>query len=316
MSTLTAKSTMLVVKVRMPKEYKSEFIGWQTRLNTEIAAFPGFVSLEILSPSQSSDGQWAIFQRFSSEERLRAWEASKQYSQLIRDLKTILRDEAHEIEQNTFESSNLQSTVTEVFVTQVRPDKSQAYQEWTGKIHQIEAMFPGFRGVYFQSPQSDQSKNWITFLQFDTAENMDRWMNSAERKQILDQSESLINSIETHRVISPYSGWFASVTKDGKAPALWKQTMLILLVLFPIVMIEFKYLSPLLTGLNLSLSTFIGNAISVSLISWPMMPIAIGFLGWWLAPEGDKIKKSIYGFIIVLLLYLIEIGMFWNFFHK
>ena len=89
--------------------------------------------------------------------------------------------------------------------------------------------------------------------------------------------------------------------------------MIVLLVLFPIVMLEIKFLSPLTSGLNPSLATFIGNAISVSLVSWPMIPIAIWFLEWWLSPQEDKrLQATLVGTGVVLLLYLLEIALLWR----
>ena len=56
------------------------------------------------------------------------------------------------------------------------------------------------------------------------------------------------------------------------------------MLLFPIVMLELRFLAPLTRGLNPVFATFIGNAISVSLLAWPVMPIANRALGWWLRP--------------------------------
>lgn len=194
---------------------------------------------------------------------------------------------------------------TEVFVTQVDPEKEEAFRAWIAKIHQAEATFPGFRGMYVQSPV--QGRNWITFLHFDTEENLERWLHSQERQKILLESQPLIVSLESHR-ISPYGGWFTSIEK----PSVWKQTMLVLLVLFPIVMLELKFLTPLTKGLNPSIATFIGNAISVALIAWPLMPLAISCLKWWLAPKIDR-RTNIFGAGIIVAVYLLEIALFWNF---
>ncbi len=205
-------------------------------------------------------------------------------------------------------------SVTEVIVTQVSPDKEEAFQKWAAKIHHAEAKFPGFRGVYVQSPRQSKGHSWITLLQFDSTANLDRWLDSSERQEVLKESSDFITSLESHRMVSPYAGWFASIAQTGEIPSVWKQTMIVLLVLFPIVMFELKYLMPWIEGLNSSVGTFIGNAISVTLISFPMMPIAIVFLGWWLAPAGkNRLQKTILGTIMVLGLYLIEIVLFWRF---
>ncbi len=216
------------------------------------------------------------------------------------------------MEDIEWDNSNMRSNVTEVFVTKVSSDKAEAFREWVAKIHRVEVKFPGFRGMFVQSPSSNQGENWITFLQFERQENLDAWLRSPERKAILDEAGTLINSLESHRVISPYAGWFPSTYLADSEIPVWKQTMIILLVLFPIVMLELKFLSPLTKSLNSSLATFMANAISVSLISWPFMPIAIKYLKWWLTPTGNAKKSELKGIILILGLYILEIVVFWK----
>lgn len=308
------EATILSIKIRVRPDLKNAFADWQAKLNTVIAAFPGFVSLEILSPSQPDSIEWVVIQRFYSPECVKSWQASKEYKELIDELKVLLGNEgADSIQEEQKAADKLKGGVTEVFITQVSRDKIKAFQTWVAKIHQVEAKFPGFRGVYLQSPGTGEGKNWITLLQFDTPENLDRWLASSERQKVLSESKSFISALESHRVVSSYGGWFSSVAKSGELPPVWKQTMIVLLVLFPIVVFELKYLSPLTAVFNSSVATFIGNAISVTLISWPMMPIAIWFLGWWLSPEGDKRLKTLLGTCVVGVLYLIEIALLWNF---
>ncbi len=301
----------IVMTVRVRNECMTEFVDWQTKLNACISTFPGFISLEILSSIKDTQPVWMIVQRFSNAESSLGWRESKEHKQLIEELGKLLGSNAiQEVESSI---SDLQNGVTEVFVTQVSPDKEEAFRQWIAKIHQAEAKFPGFRGMYVQSPTQEQGRNWLTFLHFDNAENLDRWLCSSERQKVLIESKSLISSLESHRVISPYAGWFASIEKDGQLPSVWKQTMVVLLVLFPIVMLELKFL-PLLTGnFNPAVATFIGNALSVTLIAWPMMPIAIGLLNWWLSPKKDNIQRTnIFGTCIVIGLYFLEIAIFWN----
>lgn len=165
-----------------------------------------------------------------------------------------------------------------------------------------------------QSPPQGKSGHWITLLQFDTMDHLDRWLQSPERLALIKESAPIVSALETHRVISPYAGWFASIARVANLPPAWKQSMITLLVLFPIVMLELKYLNPLTVGLGASLSTFIGNALSVALISFPVMPIAIWLLGWWLSPDPrNEPAATRYGTLLVILLYLIEIAIFWFF---
>lgn len=305
------EETFIVTKIKLLPNSSYAFADWQADFNAAIAIFPGFVSLEITSSYTQEQPYWLVVQRFHNAESLKSWVQSPIRKELLSSLQPILKDGMEGIKDNSKVDFGQQGGITEVFVTQVNPEKEEAYRQWIAKIHQVEAKFPGFRGVYVQSPSQNQGKNWITLLQFDKQENLDRWLSSPERQQVLTESRMLIDSLESHRVISPYAGWFSSLSVKGESPPVWKQTMIILLVLFPLVMLEVKFLMPQLSGLNRSLETFIGNAISVTLVSWPMMPIAIYFLGWWLSPHAGP-RQTILGTLIVLGLYVLEVLLFWN----
>lgn len=311
--TVTDKITIFTTKVKVPPECMAAFSDWQAKLNTAIAKSPGFVSLEILSSLEKEMPTWTLVQRFHDPRDVVAWRASPDRLKLLEELKGLLGKEGQGfIQEMETESSNLQGGVTEVFVTQIALEQEEAYREWIAKIHRVEATFPGFRGMYVQSPKTSNGRCWITLLQFDTPENLDRWLSSSERQEVLKESTSLISSFESHRIISPYAGWFSSIAKDG-VPAVWKQTMVVLLVLFPVVMFELKYLSPWTANLNLSLGTFIGNAISVSLLAWPLMPLAIWLLSWWLIPSSKhNLGVTLGGFLLMMGLYAAEIALLWH----
>jgi uncharacterized protein len=302
------KTNIILTRIKVSPEATEPFVDWQSKLQNVIANFPGFVSFEIVAPSEKQ-AYWTLVQRFSDASSARAWKRSEQRKGLFNDWSSV-HDE--DFEEGLSEERRLDG-VTEVIVTEVDPKKTSLYRQWLSKIQQAEAKLPGFRGMYVQSPQEGQGRYWLTFLQFDTAENLDKWLASPERQEILKDLDPLIKAFESHRVISPYAGWFGSIAKTGAIPPAWKQTMLVLLVLFPIVMLEFKFLNPLLRGLNPSLATFIGNAISVSLISWPTMPIAISYFRWWLTPQAlNRTRINWTGSCIVIAIYLLEIIIFWH----
>ncbi len=109
---------------------------------------------------------------------------------------------------------------------------------------------------------------------------------------------------------SAFAGWFPAAD-DRPAPPAWKQTCLVLLALFPVVMLEMRFLSPLLVGLPGAAATFIGNAISVSLVSWPLIKIAAFCLNWWLQPTPQRRwLREAQGAVALACLYLIELAAF------
>jgi uncharacterized protein len=101
----------------------------------------------------------------------------------------------------------------------------------------------------------------------------------------------------------------------GKGPPNWKTAMLVLLGLFPIVMLELKFLSPNLSslGMHASLETFIGNSISVAITSFFTMPLFVSWFGWWLFPEkGLEERLTAKGLTMLGLLYAVEIIALWR----
>ena len=66
-----------------------------------------------------------------------------------------------------------------------------------------------------------------------------------------------------------------------------------------------------LGGQHLAVATFIGNAISVSLVSWPLMQIAVFCMKWWLQPSpAHRRRAEILGIAAMLGLYLMELIAF------
>ncbi len=314
MQTPISDTNVVTLRAQIRPDAKIHFIEWQGHLNEAITGYPGFISLEILTPSNILSGEWVIVQRFQDKASILKWRQSPEHERLYNDLKALTVDsDPNAIQEEMTTTSNINAGVTEVFVTEISPNSEKQYREWLAKIHKVEASFPGFKGMYVQSPSQNRGKNWITFLQFDTQANLDKWLDSPERKEVLKGAQPLISSLESHRVISPFAGWFSSVAQKGTLPPAWKQGMIVLLVLFPIVMLEFKFLNPLLKGLNTSLATFIGNSISVGLVTWPTVPFAISCLKWWLVPDPQNSSRdSILGTLLVLALYVAEIALFWN----
>ncbi len=283
---------------RLKPEAKESFALWQAKLHAALSKTPGFVSLQILALGKSHH-EWKITLSFTNQADWLLWKESERKKALFEALSLLVIGPIKEFEDK-------EACVTEVFVTEVEQDREDEYKLWLAKIHEVEARFDGFQGACYQLPRAQGSKNWLTLLHFDTKEHLTNWLQSKERKKLLEEAAPFIKSFYSHHIPSSFSGWFSSSVNT--IPPVWKQTALVLLVLYPIVMLEILFLNPLLTHLELPVSIFIGNVISVSLISWPLLPIAIRFLNWWL--ETDKLSLNIKGIAVILFLYFIEIFLF------
>jgi antibiotic biosynthesis monooxygenase (ABM) superfamily enzyme len=216
--------------------------------------------------------------------------------------------EAYGLREDEVTDNVANGVVTEVVTTYVKPGQDHEYQTWAEKIHQAEAQFPGYRGGYLQPAASQRQHYWTTLVRFATPEQLDRWLTSDVRKALLRQHDELVQSWEHHRLPSWFSGWFPTDATSSESPKSWKQSMLVILMLFPIVMLEIRFLSPFLTAVSTAPATFIGNVISVILRGWLFMPLAIAPMKWWLLPGRDSPKwKNALGLALLVGLYAVEI---------
>jgi hypothetical protein len=99
----------------------------------------------------------------------------------------------------------------------------------------------------------------------------------------------------------------------GAKPAVWKQNMVVLLVLYPVVFLLGRYFqSPLLMGwggLPFWASLFIGNVTSVVMMNW-LVPWTGQGLGWWLKPQRRTARLDWSGAAVVMVLYGLSLLVF------
>jgi hypothetical protein len=87
--------------------------------------------------------------------------------------------------------------------------------------------------------------------------------------------------------------------------------MVVLLMLFPIVMLELRFLTPLTRRTDAVVGTFIGNALSVGLLTWPVMPVANRALDWWLRPRPRTARRiTLLGTALLIAFYVVTILVF------
>ena len=305
----STSAAILLAKFQLRRDAENDFAAWQARALTHAAGFEGFLNSEI---TPSGEGlSWTILLRFADSEHLETWRKSETWQHLLEDAAPFLAEKSSiEVE---VKESEADGGVVEVIITQVKPGKEAAYREWETRIQQAQSKFPGYRGSYVQPPVAGEL-GWTTLMRFDTAEQLDRWLKSPERAALVKESESLVDYAHLQRMGTSFPGWFPTDPKTGKGPPNWKAAMLVLLGLFPIVMLEARFLNSQLAGVNPSLGMFIGNVISVALTTYLTMPLFIKTLGWWLFPKSDasKVAVNAAGTALIFLLYAIEVAALWH----
>lgn len=304
-------STLLVCARILPGR-ESDFALWQARWQSALLTASDAVSAELWPPSPPDQLEAVALARFNSLDALRQWRHGDTNRKLVDEVVPLV--EAGVVMQLVGRAAAeyaVVNGVSMVVTTRLKPGREGAYRVWANRMQKLQATFPGFLGSFVQPPLKGEM-DWTTVLRFDTAANLERWLKSDERTSMINESADFVGDFHVSRVDTSFPGWVPNNPATGSPPSMWKTACLVLLTLFPVVMLEMRFLSPHLEHLNPALRTFIGNAISVGLTTWPLMPLAILAFRGWLYPEGYPRWWKWAMPAALVAGYLIEIILLWN----
>lgn len=301
----------IIATARVRAGTDAEFTAWKARHDLVIGKFPGFVSSDIIPPTQPGSNEWTIILNFRSKEDLVVWQKSPERAEIISEGVPLFEGgNFGEVVQIGEGGQRPNNDVTEVIFSKIKLGKEDAYREWAARMQAEQAKYPGYKGTFLQPPE-ERGGFWTTIMRFDSAAHLEGWMNAPERKEMLSESKAFIEHEQLTRLATSFPGWVPIDPMTGEAPPNWKAAMLVLLGLFPIVMLEMKFLNLSRFGIHASLATFIGNSISVALTSFITMPFFVKWFEWWLFPKGDK-GATARGVGILCVLFALEVAVLWK----
>jgi uncharacterized protein len=306
------EQTSLVLCARVRPDKESDFAQWHARWQNAVLASPGAVNFEYWPPAPPEQIEAVAVARFDSVEALRLWRLSETNRELVAQAEPLV--EGGMVMQLSGAAAceyYVKNSTTEVIITDIKPGMEKLYRGWADRIQKVQETFPGYLGSFVQPPHQNEL-GWTTVLRFDTAEHMEGWLASKQRAALLKEGADLILGFHAQRVDTSFPGWTPVDPATGKPPNPWRTASLVLLTLFPVVMLELRFLTPQLHGLNPALGTFIGNAISVALTTWPLMPLAIRTFHAWIFPENQPRWLVLTSPLLIALCYAIEITVLWR----
>lgn len=178
--------------------------------------------------------------------------------------------------------------VTTIFSRRVRPGFEDQYENWLAGISRESSRFPGNQGTTNVRP-GDGRGEYITFVQFDATENLDRWLNSEERASWLAKLESITLDSEEVSSLTGMERWFTLPDRSvTQAPPKYKSALLVILGLYPIAMLLRPLFQFLFQGWPIPLAALASMVISVSLMVWVVMPLLTRLFFRWLYPSHAR----------------------------
>ncbi len=314
MSAQDAKAVTIVTQTRIQSGKDAAFAEWQQRMSAAVAAQAGFVKETIIPPSPPAQIDWVILQRFASRGAAVTWLRSGERQRLLAETQAILigPDDMHLVTDSG--AGALPAPVSAVISTRIKPGQDDAYLEWGRRIAEAQSKSPGFQGYRREPPVPGVQDDWLTILRFDSEANLQTWLNSPERKKLLDESEAFTDECHTRIVRTGFDQWFE--VPGAAPPPWWKQNMVVLLVLYPLVFLLNEWLQkPILVGvfgLPYWAFLFVNNAVSVVMLSL-ILPWVSRQLGWWLSPVERDAKRDLAGALLVAAFYAFWLIVFWQY---
>jgi antibiotic biosynthesis monooxygenase (ABM) superfamily enzyme len=311
--TATPGGVTVVTQTRVRAGKEDEFANWQRGIGAAVAEFSDFIEQTVMPPNPPAQIDWVILQRFASLEGATSWLNSSRRLGLIEHVLPMLvgQDDIHILKDDAV--GVLPSPVSAVIVTRLKPGNEAAYRAWEQKIAAAQTKARGFQGYRFEPPIPGVQEGWLAIVRFDSEENLQGWMNSPARLNLLKEAEPFTEEFHARIVRTGFDQWFK--LPDGvPPPAAWKMNMLVLLMLYPVVFLFGTWVqTPVLMGregLPFWFALFIGNIVSVLLLSW-LVPAVSRSFSWWLAPaRGAGGSTSLAGAALILMLYAVWLFLF------
>lgn len=200
------------------------------------------------------------------------------------------------------------SRASAVIVQRVPAAAVERFMDWQRGISQAAEDFAGYRGTDIYPPVGEGQHDWAVVVHFDDEPALQRWLAAPVREQWLAKIRTELGEGRLTTAPGGLAAWFAGrvAGSDRPVPAGWKMVLVVLLGLYPTVMLltlffPGPYLEPLL---GRPVAMLIGNALSVSLLQWVVMPFLNAWLGPWLRADWKRQRGLWIGGLVLILLLL------------
>jgi uncharacterized protein len=210
---------VLIATAKLRSGKEEDFNAWQARHNAVAHRLPGFISSDLIPPTQPDSNEWTIILNFRSGDDLAVWQRSSERAELIGEVAPLLEGGTlGEVARLDGPGAAPGTDITEVIFTKIKSGMDVTYRDWAVRIQVAQAKYGGYRGMYLQPP-AEKDGLWTAIIRFDTAEHFDAWMRSPERAELLSESRVFVEQEQLLRLATSFPGWDTdqSANREGTA---------------------------------------------------------------------------------------------------
>ena len=176
--------------------------------------------------------------------------------------------------------------VTVDVMQSVRPGKEREFEALLEQIIGTASTFEGYLGSSVFRPHEQNPSEYRVIFKFDRLDHLKQWENSTARQNYLAQAKQLTVNEGTFSIITGLETWFTLPSKPGlKPPARYKMVIVTGAVIFVInrilALVPAAWLGVFPPLVQLLISIFI----TVTLMTYLVMPRLTKLLAWWLYPN-------------------------------
>jgi uncharacterized protein len=307
---LTDNAATFIIGETVRPGCEASFVTWQQGLNAAASHYAGFIAAEIGSPT-SVQRHWSVIYRFDSIPNLRAWLNSATRQDLLAQGRQYC-DGPPTQQILTGGAAPRDTLVTTMITHRVRPELVEEFLSWQERLRLAETKFPGYRGSEMFRPIDGGQDEWTMLYRYDTAADLDRWLTSRERRQLLDEGKQF-SDFQLRTIDSSFGNWFAFKDNDGQpVPSDVKTTIAVWVGLYPTVVLLGLALAP--AALPLWLGALIATLMSSTVMTFVSMPFyANPLLKFWLYPPpgASKTATNIRAALLIVSVMAFTALLFW-----
>lgn len=127
---------------------------------------------------------------------------------------------------------------------------------------------------------------FIVVVRFESRANLDEWLKSTVRKRFMKEVRAYVHHYTLRRIGSGFEGWF-DTSQNTAAPARWRQALVILSALFPVIMVMRQLLSQIFLMFPLPVAFLILLTLDMVFLTYVVMPHYSRLMSFWLRPGVD-----------------------------
>ena len=177
------------------------------------------------------------------------------------------------------------NSVTAIIEREILPGKYQDFEVLYEKISRELTQFEGYLKSHIIKPKQYDNKHYEVFFRFDSQANLDKWLDSNERKKWVEQIDKLLKKPSSLQVITGFETWFALPgQKTITPPPRYKMAITSFLAITPLLICFNLLFGHLLMGISAIMRVIVSTPFIVLIMTYFWMPLITKLLKKWLYP--------------------------------